>query len=34
MAGSFTGSPGDALPMEVDVTTELRPENPAPPAAA
>lgn len=32
MAGSFTGTPGDALPMEVDVTTAVRPENPARPA--
>ena len=30
MAGSFTGTPSDAMPMEIDVTTEMHPERPAP----
>jgi transglutaminase-like putative cysteine protease len=32
MAGSFTGPTGDALPMVVDVTTEVLPETPSPPS--
>jgi len=32
MTGGFIGGPADALPMEVDVTTEVLPDPPPPPA--
>ncbi len=31
MAGGFIGGPGDAMPMDVNVTTQVQPDSPPPP---